>query len=206
MGNKTKSRVTKKGFFVYTSIKINKMKKVLTTAIVLITISMALTSCTKEPETSKTVFARWHGRFRNCNIAHRGTCSSLTESTDGKLESIKLDVDEAVGTVLTKKLGNGNLVTSITLTKLNLSASLLDGMLKDKVILNDGECLIPANLMNASLAAAGLPDKVVEPIVIPKGNMPLTLEKQNMQSISSILIELTTSAKHDYIGHVTLLR
>jgi hypothetical protein len=184
------------------------MKKVLkTAAFALVATSMAFTSCTKKKENAKLVFAHWNGFFRNCDVAHRGTCTSLAEPADGKLENIKLNIDEGAGTVLTKNLRDGNFVTTITLTKLNLSAELKDQMLGNNVLSNDGECLIPANLLNASFAAAGLPDKISEPVVIPKGDMPLTLDKQGMKSISSISIELvTSSSKHDYVGHVTLLK
>jgi hypothetical protein len=80
-------------------------------------------------------------------------------------------------------------------------------MLGDKELVCEGECHIPANLMNASLSAAGIKEKITEPVTIPKGNMPLTLTDPNMKSITGISIQITTEgAKQNYLGHVTLLR
>ncbi len=179
------------------------MKKVIIASVFALA-SLAIVSCTKKDE--KRIHIKWKGRFRNCNVAHRGTCSSLLELTNNDLTKVELQADEAVGTIATKKLENGNHLTTINLTRLSLTAELQEEMLVSKILLNDGESLIPADLMNASLKNAGLPTNLTQPVALPAGNMPLTLELPTNTPISNIGIQLTTGPKHEYIGHVTLLR
>ncbi|MFM2386405.1 MAG: hypothetical protein RL660_1162 [Bacteroidota bacterium] len=184
------------------------MKKVLTTSVIALVASFSIiTSCIKKPQPAKQVFAHWNGMFRNCDVAKKGTCYALAKPSDGKLESIAIGTNEGAGTVVTKQLENGKLLTTITLTKLNLSAELEKQMLTEKVLRSDGETLIPADLMNASFEAAGLSIRVTEPVVLPAGDMPLVLQNSAMKTVSTVSVELSANAPpYHYVGHVSLLK
>jgi hypothetical protein len=93
------------------------MKKVLsTTTFALLMANMAFTGCIKETSKAKPVLALWNGLFKDCSPSQKGTCTSLVEPADGRLENVKLNLNEGVGTVISTKQANGTLLTTINLT------------------------------------------------------------------------------------------